>query len=151
MAESRLDQEPGLDEEIATMIVEGYSHQRIADAIRAHKTTVTKSYAKDPRVRAHIKRLHQERMDLITRTIDVTLQKRLEDPAARRKMSIKDLIEIRRELLGPPTQRLQVGRGPDEQGALAELYQRLQDQPELAAALGFTDGLLPELPPGDES
>ena len=147
MADSRLDREPGLDELIAAMVVEGKSHEEIAAEIGAHKSTVTRSYARDPRVRAHIERMHKERTQLVTHTIDATLLGRIQNKQAREKMSVKELLEIRRELLGPPAQRLTVSRGADEGSALLEVYKRLQENPETLAELGF--GNLPELPEGD--
>lgn len=133
--ESRIEREPGLAELIATRLVDGYTHQEIADEIGSTKGTITRSYSRHPKVRGHIARLMKERTIRVDRKILSHLEARINDASQLRKMSVKELLEIRRELLGPAPQRLMVGRGVDEGSALAQLYLAAQTDPAIAAAL----------------
>ena len=162
MAESRIDTQPGLAEVVAQLLIDGLTHAQVAEKISAEQPpdmdpisryTITKSWSKHPSVRAHMERLTKERHLLISRTVESALEARITDPEQRRKMSVKELLEIRREILGPAAQRLTVNRGADEGSALAELYLRAQEDPEIAAALarlGIEGGTAPELPEGED-
>jgi hypothetical protein len=150
---SRIDQDPQLAEFVAERLVDGYTKDEAADAVgeafppRPDARTITR-WKQHPKVRAHVSRLREERTNRITSKIDTRLLGLIETPEALEKLSIKELIEIRRELLPPPAQRHVVSRGVDESAALADLMSRLQNDPKLAEALGL--GGLPELEPGDD-
>lgn len=153
---SRLDQDAALPQKVAELIHDGLTHTEVAAAVGegTHKDTITR-WRKDPRVQAHLTRLREERTNRITSKIDSRLSALIETPDELAKLSIKELIEIRRELLPPAAQRHIVHRGADESAALADLQRLLSERPDLAQALGLAPGEEDEdaplaLPPAPE-
>lgn len=133
---SRID-DPGYAEALAELAAAGLSHEEIAVGLAdgTHKDTVRR-WLRHPKVQAHLSRLREERVNRVTRKIDQVIEGRLSDPNALRSMDMKDLVALRRELLGPAAQRVVVSRGADEAEATAELMGLLARNPELAQALG---------------
>jgi hypothetical protein len=80
-------------------------------------------------------RIGQDRLNLVTRTIDSALLAIVSDPEQRARLSVRDLLEIRRAMLGPSAQRLTISRGVDEGAALADLYLATEKNPSIAGAL----------------
>lgn len=136
MAHSRID-DPGYAEQLAELAAQGFTHQQIADGLAdgTHKDTV-RGWLRHPKVQAHLSRLREERVNRVTRKIDQVIEGRLSDPDELRGMDMKDLVALRRELLGPAASRVIVSRGADEAEATAELMAVLSRNPELAKALG---------------
>jgi hypothetical protein len=144
---SRLD-DPGYAENVADLLASGLTNDKVAAALGdgTHPDTV-KRWARHPKVQAHLSRLREERVNRVTRKIDSVIEGRLSDETALREMDMKDLVALRRELLGPAAQRVVVNRGVDEAEATADLMSALARNPELAKALGaegVADGFLLE-------
>lgn len=133
---SRIDN-PEYAEAVAKLLSEGLTNADTAEALGdgTHPDTV-KKWAKNPKIQAIRTRLTQERVNRVTAKLDSVIEGRLSDADAIKAMDIKDLVALRRELLGPAAQRLVVHRGADEASATMELMQTLAANPELAAALG---------------
>jgi hypothetical protein len=133
---SRID-DPGYAEAVAELLAAGLTNAQVAEALGdgTHPDTV-KRWARHAKVQAHLSRIREERVNRVTRKIDSVIEGRLSDPNALRDMDMKDLVALRRELLGPAAQRVIVNRGADEAEAAAELFAMLARNPELAKALG---------------
>lgn len=133
---SRID-DPGYAEAVAELAAQGLNHQEIADGLMdgTHRDTV-RGWLRHPKVQAHLSRMREERVNRVTRRIDQVIEGRLSDPDSLKSMDIKDLVALRRELLGPAAHRVVVSRGADEAEATAELMGVLARNPELATALG---------------
>lgn len=144
MSASAVERLEGYAYELAAFVLEGYSNVEAGEKFDFSPSTIA-NHLKHPDVQAALKELAQERIDLATRTIDAALIARLSDEVQRKKMSNKELLEIRRELLGPAEQRVKVSRGADDNEALRELYAKLAANPALAEQLGIGG-----IPVGDE-
>jgi hypothetical protein len=133
---SRID-DPGYAEAVAELLATGATYKEVAAALEdgTHHDTVRK-WSRHPKVQAHLSRLREERVNRVTRKLDSVIEGRLSDPEALRSMDMKDLVALRRELLGPAAQRVVVSRGADEAEATMELMRVLSRNPELATALG---------------
>ncbi len=142
---SRLDTRPGLIEQVAEMAMMGLTNQEIADTVgeNTHKDTI-RAWKKDERVQAAMSTMRQESINRIDSKIVSRLQGIIDTPGELEKLDIDTLLKIRKELLPPAAQRVTVSRGVDEAAALTELYQLLNERPEVAAALGLGG------PPPDE-
>lgn len=133
---SELDRNPDLREQIAEALHRGGTSAEVAEAVGFSERAIRR-YKKDPLIQGLLSAKREERINSVTRTIDSSLEAKINDPEERKKLSIKELLEIRRELLGPAAQRLTVSKGADEGEAGAELYRKLLENPELAEALGI--------------
>jgi hypothetical protein len=133
---SRID-DPVYAESVAKLLSEGLSHEEVAAALGdgTHKDTV-RGWAKNPKIQAIRSRLTAERVNRVTAKLDKIIEGRLSDKAALEAMDMKDLVALRRELLGPAAQRVVVHRGADEAQATMELMKVFAGNPELAAAMG---------------
>lgn len=133
---ARID-DPGYAEALAELASRGLSLRDIAGELNdgTHYSTVGR-WLRHPKVQAHLSRLREERVNRVTRKLDHEIEQRLDDKKAVQSMDMKDLVALRRELLGPAAQRVVVSKGADESAAAAELMGVLARNPELAQALG---------------
>lgn len=152
---SRIDQDPDLALFVAEKIMDGFTNDQVAEVVGEGTDPRTIGrWKQHPIVRGHLNRLRDDRANRVDSKIMAHLLTKIETPQEIKKLSVKELLEIRRELLGPATQRHVVSKGANEDEALAALMTRLQDDPKLAEALGLA-GALPaadfdELEPGEE-
>lgn len=132
---SQLDDED-TRESFARAYVSGASMRELAETYRISLPTC-RSWVKDPRVQRLITDGMNERVNRLTRKIDSEIENRINGPHMR-NMGLDDLLKIRKEILGPATQRVQVEQtttvqGPDPTMAL---WGALDGDPEAMKALG---------------
>lgn len=125
---------PGMRSRIAELAAAGMTQGQIGAALDppADRKTV-RGYLRDPVVATMLEKAIRERTNRITRAIDSTLEKKIEDPEQRAKIPTRELLEIRREL-APPAQRHVVSRGQDEAAATSDLYKLMAEHPDMTVA-----------------
>lgn len=101
---------------IADMFGKGASRAEIAKVVGVHRDTVTK-WIRRPDMQALITAVRAERANRVIRTVDAAIMAHLETEEARAKLSLKELLDIRKTF--QPT-TIEVGRvGDTDAAALA--------------------------------
>lgn len=115
---------------VAEVYVSGCSREEAARKLDCGKDTM-RVWVKDPRVRAHIRRMAQERVDRISRRIDGEIEARLAHVS---DWELDELLKVRKEYLDRPLKLAQDG-GANEAGATNEIAEAMDQDPELATEL----------------
>lgn len=137
---SLLDQNPDLRQQFAEAYVDGATRADLAETFDVHKDTIT-NWTKDAKVQAIVTQLREERVNRITRKVDARLEAILNDPERLKKMSTKDILEIRRTL-APAAQTLNQNHSGVKPGdAEAAAWEALNKNPDAAAQI-FGDALI---------
>lgn len=113
--------DPAKREEIAELYAGGDTPAELGRVYHAHPDTV-KKWLRRPDMKALISAFQSARADRIKRTVDAAIMARLETPAERAKLSLKDFLEIRKTFV--PAQ-LEVGRPGDAEAAAAAIWEQL--------------------------
>lgn len=82
--------------QVAALFVAGTSRKEMAETLGVGEDTIGR-WRRDPRVKAHAMKMVEDRVIAITRRVDSAIEARL---AHAEKLSIKDLLDIRKEFLG---------------------------------------------------
>lgn len=132
---SLLDQNPDLRQQFAEKYVDGRTRAELADIFDVHEDTITR-WTKDAKIQAIVTQLREERTNRITRKVDTRLEAIINDDELVKKLSIKDILEIRRTL-APAAQTVNNNHsGSIKPGdAEAAIWKRLNENPEAAAAI----------------
>lgn len=112
---------------IAQAFVDGASRQDMMDMFGVNKNTVT-AWRRDPRVKAKSMQLTEDRILRITRKIDSTIERRLQDAE---KLDVETLIKMRKEFLGGFMRQQAQG----ETGDVANEIMAGMDDPQIAEGL----------------
>lgn len=113
---------------VAEWFTAGATRKAMAEEFGVTTTTITQ-WRRDPRVRAIVSKLIEDRILQVTRKTDSEIERRLMNAD---ELSVKELIEIRKEYLGGAL-RAQTERSDDE--TTSQALDALEKNPELAAAM----------------
>lgn len=114
---------------VAQLFVNGLTRAQIAAEVNIKDLDTITRWGRDPRVRSHIRRLIEQRVQQITRKVDGEISKRLENAT---ELSTRELLEIRKEFLGGAL-REQTEKADDE--AVAQAVEAVENNPEIAQQL----------------
>ena len=114
----------------AAMFVEGATRADMAGELGVSEWTITQ-WRKDPRVRAQVTKLVEDRVMRIIGKTDHIIEGRLQNAA---EMDTELLLKIRKEFLGGAFRALHEGGKADE-GTVYEAMDEVQADPELLAGL----------------
>lgn len=120
--------DPEYAQYVATLFVAGRSRKEMAEELDVGEDTIGR-WRRDPRVKAHAMKLIEDRTIQITRRVDSAIEARLLNAD---KMSIRELIEIRKEFLAG-TLRQQQERL--DEGTVSEAMAAIEKNPELVDEL----------------
>jgi len=99
MARTSRLQDPEFCKEVAAAFADGQSRDEVAAYFECDPSTATR-WRKDPRVKKIISTMISDRVQRITAKTDAELERRLLNAS---ELSIKELIDIRKELMGQAT------------------------------------------------
>lgn len=134
-------------EQVADLYVAGLTRQQIADNLGAGDVKTITRWVRDERTQKLIQAKTRDRANRILRTVDTALMAKLENPEERKKMPLKDLLDIRRTVA--PTV-VEVGRVGDQAAEDAAAWMASDQRGEAVDVDFEEDGPL-ELPPGFEA
>jgi transposase-like protein len=117
--------DPEFAHKVAEVFITGATREEMAETFNVDTSTITR-WRRDPRVKAHVGKLIEDRVLQITRKTDTEIQNRLRHIE---KLSIKEILEIRKEFL-PGIVREQMG-GADEH-TIAQATAAIEENPALA-------------------
>jgi hypothetical protein len=126
---SHLD-DKGFCESLARLLVDGKSRDEIADILGCNRYSITK-WRKDPRVKAPMLRLAQERTLRVTRLTDSILEGRLSRPE---DLTVKELLAIRSAFSGSDLFKKSQEQS-DESDNVADILEFFEEDPEKAKQL----------------
>lgn len=137
---------------LAEAYVAGASVTELAETFGCTRATVRK-WLKDPRIQGAITQGMTERVNRLTRKIDTELENRIAGPHLKH-MPLDELLKIRREVMGPQTQKVQVDQRTTAvsiEATTMDLWGALDGDPEAMKALSRVIGDKPgELEQGIE-
>lgn len=81
---------------VAEAFVSGMTRKAMAEEFQVNRNTITR-WRRDPRVKAHVSKLTEDRILTITRKVDSEIERRLGHIG---NMTVKEILEIRKEYLG---------------------------------------------------
>lgn len=124
---SRLD-EPGFMREVAELFAAGKSRREMCEELDvADRDTITR-WRKDPRIRALVARLIEDRAIQVSRKIDSVIEGRLSQAE---NMTIDELIKIRKEFGGATVK----GREIADDTTVEQAWEAVAENPKLAQEL----------------
>lgn len=126
--------DPEQREKIAEMYGKGVSRAEIGAVFNVHPDTV-RGWLRKPEMQALVAAVRLARANRIVRLTDAAILGRIETPEARKLMSLKDLLEIRKTF--QPTS-IEIGRSGDSAAAELAAWDELDkaaDQPAAHAEL----------------
>lgn len=115
---------------VAECFVNGSTREEMAEIFSIAKSTVT-LWRRDPRVKAVVHKLIEDRVVRVTSRVDTEIEKRLANPA---EMTTKELLDVRKEYLGG-TLRTQT-EGQADADTINDTMNALESDPEFAQELG---------------
>jgi len=89
--------DPAYAKLVAEAFAAGLSRQKMADMFNIKDLATITRWRRDPRVKAEVWRLTEDRILQVTRKVDAVIVNRLEDAD---EMSVQELLAIRKEFLG---------------------------------------------------
>jgi transposase-like protein len=89
--------DPEFAKAVAEAFVAGASREEMCKLFNVKDPYTITRWRRDPRVKAHAMKLIEDRVIQITRKVDGAIEARLQDTG---KLSIKELLDIRKEFLG---------------------------------------------------
>lgn len=119
--------EPDYAKQVAEMYANGDSRETMSNALGVTKMTITR-WRKDPRIKALVHALIHERIQRVTSKTDAALEARLQDPD---KLTVKELIEIRKEFMGNAMR----GKLDEADGTTINAAMQAAEDPEFMAGL----------------
>lgn len=147
---SELDRRAGAEdsfrEEIADYYVAGLTRREIADRVGISDVKTITRWYHDEKVQAMIAVKNRERANRIIRTVDSAIMAKLENPEERKKLPLKDLLDIRKTVA--PTV-VEVGRPGDQASADAAAWMAADQTGGAIDVTAVEEGPL-ELPPARE-
>ena len=128
---------------VASMFVGGMTAKQMAYELDVSEWTIGQ-WRRDPRVKAHAHKLIEDRIIQISRRVDSQIERRLENAD---KLSIRELLEIRKEFLGGALRR----QTEDiDEGTVNEAVAAIEKNPDLveqlAAVLAQAQVTKPDVP-----
>ena len=114
----------------AAMFVEGATRATMAEQLGVSEWTITQ-WRKDPRIRAQVTKLVEDRVMRIVGKTDHIIERRLQDAE---DMDTELLLRIRKEFLGGAFRALHEG-GKASEETIYEAMDEVQADPELLAGL----------------
>ena len=88
--------DPAYALQVAELLAEGLTRREVADELGVKDVDTITRYKRDPRVKSHLTRLINERVQEVTRKVDAKIMGHLQ----REDLTVKELLDIRREFLG---------------------------------------------------
>ena len=125
---AKIDEFPELKGELAEMLADGVSKQKIADAMGVKDRGTIAEWAKRPEIQNRVTKLIQDRANRILSRTTTRIEGELDSG---KKISLENLLKIHRTFAGDT---LTVNTG-DGAKSLEELFMAAHDDPALAAAL----------------
>ena len=122
-------QDPDFAKQVAELFAAGASRKDMMAALGVKDTSTITRWRRDPRVRVHLMPLIEDRIVQITRAVDSEIAQRL---ASASEMSVRELIEIRKEFLGGQL-RAQTEKADDE--TVIAAMEALENDPNLVDKL----------------
>jgi trehalose-6-phosphate synthase len=113
---------------VAEAVVAGLTLKQLSENFEISMDTARR-WRRDPRIKAHALKMVEDRVIQITRKVDSVIEARL---AHASEMSMKELLDIRKEYLGGAL-RTQTERGDDEVTSAA--MDLLEQNPDLASKM----------------
>jgi hypothetical protein len=126
---AKIDEFPGLKDELAELLADSVPHQKIADTMGVKDRGTISAWAKRPEIQIRVTRLIQERSNRILANTTKKIEGHLNGD---KKISLENLLKIQREFAG---QLIKVEHGTDAAKALSELFNEAHDDESLAAAM----------------
>jgi hypothetical protein len=117
--------DPDMAQQVAEAFVAGLTRKQMSELFDVDPKTITR-WRRDPRIRPLAQKLIEDRVLSVTRKVDSEIEARLGSPE---QLTVKELIEIRREFLGG--QLRQKMESIDDE-TMGEAMQMLEQYPELA-------------------
>ena len=124
-----LDENPDLVQQLVELLADGTPARAIADTFGVHPRTIGE-WKKRADVKARLSQHIRERADSILSHTDTRIRKVLESG---KDLTMRELLEIRRTFAG---EKVDLNLGGNQGEALAEMMEKLHDNPELARELG---------------
>jgi len=123
--------DPAVAKAVAQSYVNGDSREEMADLFGVHKDTIS-SWTKDPRVQAHTVRFATERVLRITRKIDSSIERLLDDVD---ELDVDVRLKIRKEYTERALKNLALPGDNDQAKTVSETIEALESDPETAREL----------------
>lgn len=125
---AKIDEYPDLKDELAELLADGISMQKIADTMGVSDRGTVAEWKKRPEIQNRVTRLIQERANKILSRTTKRIEGKLD---SEKEISLENLLKIHRTFAGDT---LTVNTG-DGTKSLEELFMAAHDDPALAAAL----------------
>jgi hypothetical protein len=135
MARPSFLDEPENAKKVAEAFVDGLTREKMCEAFGVKdKYTITR-WRRDPRVKSHMHRLIEDRVLSVANKVDAQIAQRLQNPDS---LSVKDLLDIRREYLGGKHRENIEGKADD--ATMAEAMEKMNDPKFVAAVTAALEG-----------
>jgi hypothetical protein len=115
-------------QEVAECFAAGFSRKQMCERFGIKQPRTITAWRRDPRVKAIVTKLVQDRAVEVSRKVDSIIEGRLSQPDG---LTVKDLIDIRKEYGGATLQRQQI-EDPETVGVAMNA---LEDDPKLVERL----------------
>lgn len=121
--------DPDFAQNVAELFAAGLSRAQMCEELGVRDRATITRWRRDPRVRARALKIIEDRVLQVTRRVDSSIARRLQDAD---KLTVRELLDIRREFLGGAL-RAQTERADD--ATINETMAALESNPDLMAGI----------------